>query len=260
MSDMSHWPPLVGKQRRQYLARCFGSVDGTASGIANRHDRRRFKARIRLEESYAELWQADAGRFCETAEDVERAKTAAHHSIAELEAFHRNALKRPVLLHGGLMAKFIEPFGENDQMPLDAYCTIGSAHEAPVSAMRARIPEARAKYVAFRAWSSDETPEGVPAKWRKQFDASMEYQREGYEEALEDVCRHYGSESGRRSDIPATNHAAAACYWRRWQARQEMRCEFELELLRIDTDQWEAEQAAEARKRAVRAIAAYGFG
>ncbi|WLA65671.1 hypothetical protein [Bradyrhizobium diazoefficiens] len=255
MSESAEWPALLGSQRKQYLARCFGSVDGSVAGVANPFDRRRLKARYRYEEQYAALWQADALRFCETAADKEAAILAAHHSQAETEAWHRKALKRPASLHSGLMKSFTKPFNpEYDTMYLDDYCESGSRHEGPVSAMRARVPESRIKYLCFRAWSSDETPENVPEEWKPWFDEQMAYQREAHDESLEVVCRHYGSKTGRPADIPKSNHAAAATYWRRWQARHEMRAAFEYELYVTDAEEQmerEAEDAAERKAEEV---------
>lgn len=265
MSEAAEWPALLGAQRRKYLARCFGSVDGSVAGVANPFDRRRLKARCRYEEQYAALWQADALRFCETAADKDAAIVAAHHSQASTEAWHRKALKRPALLHSGLMKSFTQPFSrEFDTMPLDDYCESGSRHEAPVSAMRARVPESRVKYVCFRAWSPDETPENVPQDWKLWSEDQMAYQREAHDESLEAICRHYGSNTGKPADIPEENHAAAATYWRRWQARQEMRAAFELELHRIGHDELKAEEAAQKladEREAARDIAnTFGFG
>ncbi|RTE92933.1 hypothetical protein [Bradyrhizobium sp. LVM 105] len=255
MSDSSEWPVLLGSQRKKYLAFCFGSVDGTPRGIANKFDRRRLQARYRYEEAYAALWQADALRFCESAADKEAVVIAAHNSQATTEAWHRKALKRPALLHAGLMKSFIQPFDpEYDSMYLDDYCETGSNHEGPVRAMRLGVPESRVKFVCFRAWSPDETPENVPQEWKQWFDEQMAYQREAHDEALEDICRHYGSKSGKPADIPAGNHAAATTYWRRWQARQEMRAAFELELYRIGYDEMKADEAEAAAERKAQEI------
>lgn len=250
MSDRSEWPVLLGSQRKKYLARCFGSTDGTPQGIANKFDRQRLRARYRYERAYGALWQADALRFCETAQDKEAATLAAHHSRATNEAWHRKALGRPALLHNGRMKSFIQPFNpEHETLDFDYYCETGSRHEGPVSAMKARVPDSRVKYVCYRAWSPDETPENVPAEWKPWFDEQMAYQQEAHDEALEDVCRHFESKTGKPADIPESNHAAAATYWRRWQALQEMRAAYELELYRIGADELKAEEAEEAAER-----------
>lgn len=257
MSDASEWPVLLGSQRKKYLARCFGSTDGTPEGIADEFDRQRLRARYRYEEAYAVLWQADALRFCESAADKEAAVIDAHHSQAKTEAFHRKALKRPALLHAGLMECFTQPFNpEYDTMHLDDYCETGSRHEGPVGAMKASVPESRVKFVCLWAGSRDETSENVPSERRLAFDQQMEFQSQWFDEALEEISTWFGSKTGKPADIPTANHAAAACYWRRWQARQEMRAAFELELARIEAAEREADEAEEAAERKAEEIIA----
>ncbi|MCK1284058.1 hypothetical protein IVB41_08915 [Bradyrhizobium sp. 44] len=271
MTAETNFAKAPGKQRRMYLARCFGSTDGTVRGVADKWDRKRLLARYTMEAGYSALWESDELRFCETAADLEAAKTRSHHSLCVLEAWHRKALKRSALLHAGEMKSFLEPFGENDQMPMDQYCAVGSNHESAVSAMRSRVPESRVRYVSYRAWSPDETPENVPDEWKPWFAAEMEYQQQAYEQSLENICRHYGSESGKPAEIPSANHPAAACYWRRWQARQEMKARFEYDLYVIAANEMAAEGAAQALTRAgddattaaeqaAEAVRALGFG
>ncbi|BAL73745.1 hypothetical protein [Bradyrhizobium cosmicum] len=248
-TDESKFPSLLNKRRKEYLCRVFGSENGAVAGIQSEWDRMRLLARFRFEEAYARLWISDALRFCETAEDREEAIMAAHHSVAETEAWHRKALKRPALLHNGLMAKFIQPFGENARMPMDNYCTVGSAHESPVTAMCAQVSISRVRHLCYRAWSPDKTPGNVPEDWKPWFRDELEYQQQAYDAALETICRHYGSATGLPADIPAANHAAAACYWRRWQARQEMKARFEHDLYVIDHEEQQAHEAEEAAER-----------
>ncbi|MDN3278713.1 hypothetical protein QWJ07_30935 [Frankia sp. RB7] len=259
MTD-STFAKAPGKYRRMYLARCFGSTDGKVRGVASKWDRRRLRARFALETAHSELWESDELRFCETAADLEEAKERSHQSVCVLEAWHLKALKRPALLHAGLMKNLIEPFGQNARMPMDDYCTVGSAHESPVTAMRACVSESRIRHLCYRAWSSDETPENVLEDWKPWFAAEMEYQQQAYDESLEKICRQYGSESGKPTDIPVANHAAAACYWRRWQARQEMKARFEHDLYVIAAEEMaakeRAEREAEERRRAAEDAAA----
>lgn len=243
--DETTFAKTPGKQRRMWLAKVLDSVDGTAHGIANNGDRERYQARVAFESAYSELWEADAIRFAETTADVEAAKTESHHSVAVTEAWHRRALKRPALL-AGKKQSLLEPFGEHDRMPLDDYCTVGSTHESPVTAMRAIVPAARLEFVALQAGSPDGTAENVPAENRKWFEEAMEFQKQAYAEDLESVCRHYGSATGLPADIPDANHAAASCYWRRWRTRNSSRCELQTELWKIDA----AEAAAKEPPRA----------
>ncbi|AMA55047.1 hypothetical protein BCCGELA001_01340 [Bradyrhizobium sp. CCGE-LA001] len=137
---------------------------------------------------------------------------------------------------------------------MDDYCGEGSPTESPVTSMVARIPKDRLKYIAYRAWSPDSRAETVPDDWRPWYSEQFAYQEARYEQALEHVCRHYGSATGRPADIPKTNHAAAACYWRRWTARQEMLCRFEYELYVINAEEQMEREAENAAGRKAEAI------
>lgn len=253
-TEQSNWPRAPGRHRRAYLAHQFGSHDGTGAGIANEFDRRRYHARIRLESAFSTLCTQDALRFCTTQTDVEAAQEQAHQSVAEQEAWHREALKRPALLHSGNAYKFCLPFGDDDGKHrnwtwMDDYCDEGSPIESPVTDMVARIPKGRLKLLAFGAWSPDSLGETVPKEFQPDYSRKFAFQEAWFEQALEDICRHYGSTTGRPADIPKSNHAAAACYWRRWTARQEMLCKFEYDLYVIATEESEAHEAEDAAER-----------
>ncbi|MHC2278731.1 hypothetical protein ACVME8_005342 [Bradyrhizobium diazoefficiens] len=60
------------------------------------------------------------------------------------------------------------------------------------------------------------------------------------------VSRTSTAQTGKPADIPPVSHAAAATYWRLWQALQEMRAAFELELCRIDFDEMKTEETAQS--------------
>ncbi|MBR0982338.1 hypothetical protein [Bradyrhizobium liaoningense] len=251
--EQSNWPRAPGRHRKAYLARQFGSYDGRPESIPDPFARRRYRARIKLESAFSTLWKQDALRFCTTPADVEAAKRRAHQSVAELEAWHRKALQRPALLHSGNAFKFCLPFGDDDEKYydwtwMDDYCDEGSPTEAPVTSMVAQIPEGRLKLIACCAGSPDSRAETVPDDWRPWYSEQFAYQEASYEQALEDICRHYGP-TGRPVDIPKSNHAAAACYWRRWTARQEMLSRFEYELHVIDAEEQKEREAEEAAER-----------
>ncbi|MEY9220672.1 hypothetical protein [Bradyrhizobium ottawaense] len=246
MSDESKWPPLIGKQRIRYLCYRFGSVDGTLDGIANPFDRRRCEARIEYERDYARLWQNEATRDCESASDLEGAQLKAHHSIAELEAFHRQALKRPALLRSAGFRMFLEPFSE-PLMPLDLYCT-SPGHDKP-RALRAILPKARKRRTALVWGASDENAKSVPAEFHDGYTEALKAEAEGLDDDLEQVARHYGSKTGKPADIPSENRATASRYWRRFMSRFEALCLYELELERIAVDEQMEREADEAAER-----------
>ncbi|UPJ49900.1 hypothetical protein IVB30_00205 [Bradyrhizobium sp. 200] len=113
-------PPLVGSWRIRYLAACFNSTDGTVKGVANKFDRARLRARIRFEKRMAGHWYrrhyfahgSPDGSFANLPpESRDAALLKAHHGLADLESYHREAMKRPMLLRGD-MHSFLHPFRE----------------------------------------------------------------------------------------------------------------------------------------------------
>ncbi|MEH2504976.1 hypothetical protein V1290_003787 [Bradyrhizobium sp. AZCC 1578] len=112
--------PLIGGWRLKYLATSFGSKDGTVKGVANKFDRARLRARIRFEKRWAAQWTRELcfyrgspdGSWANVSpENRDAALLEDHHALAELEAYHREAMKRPALLRGTAY-KFLEPFPE----------------------------------------------------------------------------------------------------------------------------------------------------
>ncbi|TWI02476.1 hypothetical protein LPJ38_09535 [Bradyrhizobium daqingense] len=238
MSEKSKWPPLICKQRIRVLCYLFGSTDGTLRGIANPSDRRRCKARIEYERSYARIWENDATRSCNTAEDLEEQKRLAHLSFATLRASNAELLKRPILLRGDGQ-EFCEPF--KDSMPLDDYTEWGYASDLATTT-KFVLNDARKEYLAVRWHSPDGTARNVPDDYRSAFEAQMDYHTQALEANRENIAKHYGSPYGSWRGIPQARLAAANRYARLWLGRFESRCEFELALLRITIDEMDAEE------------------
>ncbi|MDD1573071.1 hypothetical protein C7U92_10290 [Bradyrhizobium sp. WBOS7] len=220
------------------LCYLFGSTDGTLRGIANPFDRRRCEARIEYERGYARIWQNDATRSCETAEDLEEQKRLAHLSFATLRASNAELLKRPILLRGR-GRDFCEPF--KDWMPLDDYDDVGFPSDLATTP-KFVLNDARKEYLAVRWHSPDGTARNVPDGYRSAFDEQMEYHTQALEANREDIAKHYGSPYGSWRGIPQARLAAANRYARLWLGRFESRCEFELALLRVTIDEMDAEE------------------
>jgi hypothetical protein len=112
-------PPLIGSWRIKYLAACFNSTDGTVKGVANKFDRQRLRALIRFEKRFTAQWDRehyfahgspDGSLDNLPPESRDAALLEAHHGFADLQAFHRDAMRRPALLRGTAY-EFLKPFG-----------------------------------------------------------------------------------------------------------------------------------------------------
>lgn len=233
--------PPIGKQRVKWLAVRFGSTTGRVADIANPGDRRRCEARIEFESSYGRLWEAETRRGCPTVADYEACIRQAAVGLDADEHFHWRELKRPARLRGN-MSNLLNPFAVS--WPMDSFCTEPGL-DTP-RALIVNVPDARRRYTAIVWGAENETAKGVTAECRAQYDEAMQAEAEGVEVMREAVARHYGSASGDVSDIPQANRATASRYWRRCMALYDMRCEFELALTRISTNERKAEEQVRA--------------
>lgn len=97
------------------------------------------------------------------------------------------------------------------------------------------IPEARIQFLRLYNGAVDElSDDSVPADRRESFNRHREYHEQYTAKWFEDSCRWYGSEAGDWDGVPESRQADALRYFGRKIARHDNRCEFELDLMKID--------------------------
>lgn len=121
--ERSKPPPLTGKANRQWLATCFGSVDGTLRGIKDRFDRQRCEARIAYQERGVAQWRRDVcfengspdGTYERLPpEKYEAAMLQIQRNFDGVQAACRDDLDRPALLRAK-MDDLLDPWGDDNE-------------------------------------------------------------------------------------------------------------------------------------------------
>ncbi len=245
---ISELPPLVGKQRRRFLAKIFGSPDGRVGTIADESDRARCQARLDYEAAQSQLWNEelfrDRGSPSGLFEDVpadrqENAAMAAHYAIGEVERFAR--INAPRIAAMSLDPRDLtDPFGDDDRNGYFAFPhrLPSEGYVKPMTGlvpMEARLPDSRLKFIALYFGADSGALNDVSEDLRDDCRTHVLDQDRDMLKWLSDVCKLYGSNSGKVVGIPAGNaRDHAARHWHRAMRAHENRAAFELALLRIE--------------------------
>lgn len=108
------------------------------------------------------------------------------------------------------------------------------------------MPAARLTFLCL-LWGGDETPASVPADMREKFESHVAHHNALASRWYEDACRYYGSETGEFEGVPRDRQAEAILECRRDVADHVSKCQFELDLKRIDIRERAAKAKAASR-------------
>jgi hypothetical protein len=246
MSNQATFPPLIGKQTKRFLATVFGSTDGTFDGIADKFDRARCEARAAFEERYMKLVYAELCRNNGSPDGTlagikspatrEKVAMAAHHARADNEAAFRKMLMAPAAIPVDAH-DFSDPFGDATESPLQHVAPMDCADAGDVPEMVAELNEHRLAFAALLFGAENGQLEQVDDDKREALHDYVVEHHQDVEQRLADACKVFGSRKGTVEGIPAAKRASAARFWHRQQELFANRCEFELDLLRIELEE-----------------------
>ena len=105
------------------------------------------------------------------------------------------------------------------------------------------LPEARIQWLRLHHGAANElSDDSVPGDRREKFNQHREYHQQYTARWFENSCEWFGATDRSWATVPEKNQADALAYLGRGIAEHDNRCEYELDLFKIEL----AEQAADA--------------
>lgn len=96
----------------------------------------------------------------------------------------------------------------------------------------------RMRFLRLYYGATDEmSDDSIPEDRRDDFREHVQYNKEFAERWFERTCKWYGSPDGDWAGVPEENRSDALRYFGHKNAEHESRCEFELDLLKIEQEE-----------------------
>ncbi|MEH2504975.1 hypothetical protein V1290_003786 [Bradyrhizobium sp. AZCC 1578] len=105
------------------------------------------------------------------------------------------------------------------------------------------VSDFRMRFLRLNFGGTETSDASVPEDRRDDFREQVQYNREFAARWFEESCRYFGASDGTWATVPEENRSDALRYFGRKIAKHDNRCQFELDLLKIDLQE-KAEDAA----------------